>query len=40
MIKLIAGLKGTGKTKTLIAEANKAIAADLAPVGQHNIVAP
>ena len=28
MIKLIAGLKGTGKTKTLIAEANKAIAAD------------
>ena len=28
MIKIIAGLKGTGKTKTLIAEANKAIAAD------------
>ena len=28
MIKLIVGLKGTGKTKTLIAEANAAIAAD------------
>lgn len=28
MIKLIAGLKGTGKTKTLINDANTAIAAD------------
>ena len=28
MIKLIVGLKGTGKTKTLIADANAAIAAD------------
>ena len=28
MIKLIVGLKGTGKTKTLISEANAAIAAD------------
>ena len=28
MIKLIVGLKGTGKTKTLIAEANAAMAAD------------
>lgn len=28
MIKLIVGLKGTGKTKTLINEANAAIAAD------------
>ncbi len=28
MIKLIVGLKGTGKTKTLIAEANAAIAKD------------
>ena len=28
MIKLIVGLKGTGKTKTLIAETNAAMAAD------------
>ncbi len=28
MIKLIVGLKGTGKTKTLIAEANAAMASD------------
>ncbi len=28
MIKLIVGLKGTGKTKTLIAEANAAMSAD------------
>lgn len=28
MIKLIVGLKGTGKTKTLIAEANAAMATD------------
>jgi len=28
MIKLIVGLKGTGKTKTLIADANAAIAAE------------
>ena len=28
MIKLIVGLKGTGKTKTLISEANAAMAAD------------